>query len=383
MPLDWATTQNNLGNALSRLGERESGTERLEEAVEAYRAALQERTRERVPLRLGRRPRTTSAARLRGSASGRAAPSAGGGGRGLSRGAAGVDPRAGAAATGPRRRTTSASRLRRSASGRAARRAWRRRSKPFARRCRNGPASGCRCMGHDPEQPRHRASTLGERESGTERAGGGGRSLSRGAAGADPRAGAAATGPTTQNNLGTALATLGERESGTERLEEAVEAFRAALQEWTRERVPLHWAMTQNNLGIALGRSASGRAAPAPGGGGRSLSRGAAGTTRERVPLQWATTQNNLGTALRGSASGRAAPQRLEEAVEAYRAALQERTRERVPLQWASDPEQPRQRALDARRAGERHQRAGGGGRSLSRGAAGMDPRAGAAGLGR
>jgi len=50
VPLDWATTQNNLGNALSSLGERESGTARLEEAVSAYREALKERTRERVPL---------------------------------------------------------------------------------------------------------------------------------------------------------------------------------------------------------------------------------------------------------------------------------------------------------------------------------------------
>jgi hypothetical protein len=50
VPLDWAMTQNNLGNALGTLGERESGTARLEEAVAAYRAALTERTRERVPL---------------------------------------------------------------------------------------------------------------------------------------------------------------------------------------------------------------------------------------------------------------------------------------------------------------------------------------------
>jgi hypothetical protein len=40
VPLDWAMTQNNLGNALQILGERESGTERLEEAVAAYRQAL-------------------------------------------------------------------------------------------------------------------------------------------------------------------------------------------------------------------------------------------------------------------------------------------------------------------------------------------------------
>jgi len=50
VPLDWATTQNNLGNALSSLGERAGGTAKLEKAVAAYREALKERTRERVPL---------------------------------------------------------------------------------------------------------------------------------------------------------------------------------------------------------------------------------------------------------------------------------------------------------------------------------------------
>ena len=53
VPLEWAGTQNNLGNALQRLGERESGTARLEEAVAAYRVALEE-TRERVPLEWAR-----------------------------------------------------------------------------------------------------------------------------------------------------------------------------------------------------------------------------------------------------------------------------------------------------------------------------------------
>ena len=50
VPLDWASTQDALGNALRRLGARESGTARLEQAVAAYRAALQERTQGRVPL---------------------------------------------------------------------------------------------------------------------------------------------------------------------------------------------------------------------------------------------------------------------------------------------------------------------------------------------
>ena len=58
----------------------------------------------------------------------------------------------------------------------------------------------------------------------------------------------------TQMNLGNALARLGERENGTARLEAAVAAYRAALEERTRERVPLDWAMTQMNLGNALVR---------------------------------------------------------------------------------------------------------------------------------
>ena len=50
VPLDWAASQHNLGAALQTLGERESGTGRLEEAVAAFKAALEERTREHVPL---------------------------------------------------------------------------------------------------------------------------------------------------------------------------------------------------------------------------------------------------------------------------------------------------------------------------------------------
>ncbi len=56
----------------------------------------------------------------------------------------------------------------------------------------------------------------------------------------------------TQNNLGNALSTLGERESGTARLEEAVTAYRAALEVQTRYRVPLNWAASWGNMGEAL-----------------------------------------------------------------------------------------------------------------------------------
>ena len=103
----------------------------------------------------------------------------------------------------------------------------------------------------------------------------------------------------TQNNLGTALWTLGQRESGTARLEEAVAAYREALEECTRERVPLEWARTQNNLGLALStlgerESGTARLEEAVAAYREALKE----WTRERVPLDWAMTQNNLGNAL-------------------------------------------------------------------------------------
>ena len=93
----------------------------------------------------------------------------------------------------------------------------------------------------------------------------------------------------TQNEPWQRAPDLGQRETGTGRLDEAVAAYRDALKERTRDRVPLDWAMTQMNLGNAL----------------RTLG------------------ERETGTA------------HLDEAVAAYRDALKERTRDRVPLDWA------------------------------------------------
>ena len=57
-----------------------------------------------------------------------------------------------------------------------------------------------------------------------------------------------------RETLGNALSNLGGRENGTAKLEEAAAAYREALKEQTRERVPLQWAGAQNNLGNALWR---------------------------------------------------------------------------------------------------------------------------------
>jgi tetratricopeptide (TPR) repeat protein len=49
-PREWGMTQNNLGNALRALGERERGTARLEAAIAAFGEALKVRTQDSVPL---------------------------------------------------------------------------------------------------------------------------------------------------------------------------------------------------------------------------------------------------------------------------------------------------------------------------------------------
>jgi hypothetical protein len=66
----WADTQNNLGCVLEILGDRESGTARLDEAVAAYRAALELRTRADMPTDWAMS--TTSAMCSRASATARA-----------------------------------------------------------------------------------------------------------------------------------------------------------------------------------------------------------------------------------------------------------------------------------------------------------------------
>ena len=241
VPLSWAATQNSLGNALRVLGERERGTERLERAVDAHRAALEEYTRERVPLSWAATQNSLGNALLR----------LGGRERGTERLERAVDAHRAALEEYTRER---------------------------------GPLNWA----------------------------------------------------LTQNNLGAALNTLGGRERGTERLEQAVEAYRTALDERTRSRVPLSWAATQNNLGnalLALGERERGteRLEQAVEAHHAALDE----RTRERVPLDWASTQNNLGAALLRLGGRERGTERLEQAVEAYRAALEEHTRERVPLNWA------------------------------------------------
>jgi tetratricopeptide (TPR) repeat protein len=240
--LDWAATQNNLGGALYAIGKRQIGTSRLREAIVAYRRALLAHTRESTPL-----------------------------------GWAGTQNNLGNALT------------------------------------ELGEREGRITLFHEAVSA-YRAAL---QEYTRDRA---------------PLEWAAA-----QNNLGTALGRLGERETGTTQLREAIAAYRAALEEWTRDRVPLRWAGTQNNLGSALQRLGARQPSVVPLEEAITAHREALKElTRERAPLDWATTQSNLGTALLTLGERLADSTRLEEAVTAFGEALQESTRERAPADWAA-----------------------------------------------
>jgi class 3 adenylate cyclase/tetratricopeptide (TPR) repeat protein len=241
VPLKWAETQNVLGLALLVLGEREGGTDRLEEAVACFQAALEEHARERAPLDWAMAQNHLGLALL----------------------------------------------------------------------------------------------SLGERESGTARLEEAITTLTASLE-VRTRERMPLLWAKMQNNIGMALLRVGERERGTARLEEAVAAFRAALEERTRERTPLDWAKTQGNLGYALWRlgdreRGTARLEEAVATIRSSLEE----RTRERMPLAWASAQNGLGLALYSLGEREAGTLRLEESATAFRAALEERTRERVPLGWA------------------------------------------------
>ena len=140
----------------------------------------------------------------------------------------------------------------------------------------------------------------------------------------------------TQNNLGVALWQLGQRESGTKRLQDAVAALEASFEVYSRERTPLDWSQTQNNLGLVLWtlgqrEGSTEHITDAV----KAFLQALRERRRERVPLLWAQTQNNLGLAFWSLGQVANDMRRLEQAARAFRRALGERTRERAAMDWA------------------------------------------------
>ena len=287
-PLEWATTQMNLGTALARLGERDNETGRLEEAIAAYREALKEEMRERVPLEWAKTQNNLGNALARLGE--------------RQKGAEKLKEAVAAYRDALQERTRERVPLEWAAT-------------------QNNLGNALRALGaRDGEMDELEEAVAAYREALKERT----------------RERVPLDWAMTKTNLGNALLRLGEREPGVGRLDEAVAAYREALEERTRERVPLEWAMTQMNLGAALTRLGERRTGTAELEEAVAAYREALGErTRERVPLDWAMTQDNLGTVLSVLGGRETGAGRVEEAVVAYREALKERTRERVPLDWA------------------------------------------------
>ena len=127
---------------------------------------------------------------------------------------------------------------------------------------------------------------------------------------------------------------------------ESVEAYLAALEEWTRARAPREWAKAQNNLGHALqllgeqedDKERLRQAAEA-------YRAALAACSRDAAPFDWGRAYNRLGDTLAVLGVEEGDSERLKEAIEAYREALNGVDRELAPLDWAKDPKQSRQGA--------------------------------------
>jgi hypothetical protein len=150
--------------------------------------------------------------------------------------------------------------------------------------------------------------------------------VSRSPEGKFPQALAAALG-LTHKNLGLGLWRLGERESGTEALPKAVEAYREALKEYTRERVPFRWAESRTRDARPEKESAE-----ADRGGDRGLSRGRRDLRKGAGRM--GRGQDESRSCSRNTRGAETGTERREEAVAAYREALQELDEKRMPDHW-------------------------------------------------
>ncbi|MDJ0744969.1 MAG: tetratricopeptide repeat protein [Xenococcaceae cyanobacterium MO_167.B27] len=138
---------------------------------------------------------------------------------------------------------------------------------------------------------------------------------------------------TTQNNLGAAYSDR-IRGDKAENLERAIASFQNALTVYTPQDFPVDWATTQNNLGTAYWDRIRGDKAENLERAIASYQQALTVYTPQDFPVQWATTQNNLGTAYCDRIRGDKA-ENLERAIASYQQALTVRTPQDFPVQWA------------------------------------------------
>jgi tetratricopeptide (TPR) repeat protein len=150
----------------------------------------------------------------------------------------------------------------------------------------------------------------------------------------------------TEMNLGMALWRLGTREKSTETLFKAVQAYRESLQGYTRERAPYQWATAQNNLGIALsslGEHESGTEKLEE--AGIAFREALKERTRERLPPNWAFTQMNLAMVYCALFDKDRKIGHLNDALEAVEGALEEFRKANAAF-YVSEAERQRKKIL-------------------------------------
>ncbi|MEQ8998630.1 MAG: CHAT domain-containing tetratricopeptide repeat protein [Coleofasciculus sp. B1-GNL1-01] len=137
----------------------------------------------------------------------------------------------------------------------------------------------------------------------------------------------------TQNSLGNAYyqRIRGER---AENIETAITSLQAALDVYTRDAFPSDWAMTQNSLGNAYYQRIRGERAENIETAIASYQAALDVYTRDAFPSDWAMTQNNLGIAYSGRIRGERV-ENIETAIASFQAALDVYTRQAFPNNWA------------------------------------------------
>jgi tetratricopeptide (TPR) repeat protein len=149
----------------------------------------------------------------------------------------------------------------------------------------------------------------------------------------------------TQLGLGDVLCDEGERLGGIEAanvLERAVQAYRDALNIYTKADFRMHWAAAEVGLGNALlkegERGSDDKAALLLEQAVQAYGSALEVRTKADFPQEWASTEMNLGDALvrQGERAGDdKAAALFEQAVQAYRNALEVRTKAELREDWA------------------------------------------------
>jgi tetratricopeptide (TPR) repeat protein len=239
-PLDWATTQNDIGNALGVLGQRRRGTRMLEESIIAFENALSERSRQNNLGNtlgiLGQRQNNTEmlekslqafecALEVRTQEN-------------SPREWATTQNNLGSVLQALGQRKNDAQLLKRSVEAyKQVLLQWTRDQVPLHWAATlNNLGTALRMLGEHRKSPRTLEKSV---------------AAYRNALAERTRERVPQDWAMTQNNLGAALQKLGEREENTQILEHAIAAYENALKEWTHEQMPMAWAMTMANLAVA------------------------------------------------------------------------------------------------------------------------------------